>query len=244
MKWQRSVWYATWWYSVSSSYCAIRNCWFLVAWSGPAHSKLFPIYPAPRDVTAGSLYTARALGHMPCSGWCRAFPSSLPSSCTPPVAWTLWPLGWVQQGLATPVQRISHSESTFWRRRRYQDFCSGTRSSVVNILKTVPPPSLPHSRTWPGARLVLRSFQKKLSSEWCSCCRIHFLFCLRPTAPSLRSLRQTSLFSQAFDSYCRCNFLEYVETTGFDGAGHAIETMYLAIEAPELLIEYIPWWNR
>ena len=36
------------------------------------------------------------------------------------------------------------------------------------------------------------------------------------------------------------NFLDYVETNGFDGAGRAIETMDATSEALELLIEDIP----
>ena len=35
-----------------------------------------------------------------------------------------------------------------------------------------------------------------------------------------------------------------VETTGFDGAGHADDKMDATREAPALLSEYIPLWNR
>ena len=35
-----------------------------------------------------------------------------------------------------------------------------------------------------------------------------------------------------------------VDTTGFDRAGHAVETMDADSKAPELLSEDIPWWNR
>ena len=37
-----------------------------------------------------------------------------------------------------------------------------------------------------------------------------------------------------------CNFLDYVETTGFDGAGHAVEKMDADSKAPALLSEDIP----
>ena len=39
----------------------------------------------------------------------------------------------------------------------------------------------------------------------------------------------------------RCNFVDYVETTGFNGANHAVETMDADIEAPSLLSEDTPW---
>ena len=155
----------------------------------------YPISPAPRDVTAGSPYTARALGNIPWSGWCGYFPPSFPLSHTPPVAWPFWPLYWVWPGLATPIKRLSHSESTFWLRRCPQALLSGTRSSIINIPKIVPPFFLPCSKNWPGAHSALCVSHQKLPSRRLSCCQIIFLFFLCLTAPSPRCLRWTSPFS-------------------------------------------------
>ena len=47
---------------------------------------------------------------------------------------------------------------------------------------------------------------------------------LRPTVPSTCSSRQYSLFS-GFLTHRMGNSLIYVETTGFQEAGHAVETM-------------------
>ena len=153
----------------------------------------------PFSIIIWEVHVTRALGHILCSGWCGFFPPSSPSYRTSPVAWPLWPLDWVWPCLATPAQRLFHSKSTCQCRCRSQASCLGTRSLIVNIPKIVRPRSLPHSRTWPRARSVLCSSQRNLPSEQCSRFRIHFLFCLRPMAPSPRSSRRTSPFSRAFD---------------------------------------------
>ena len=180
--------------------CTTRTSQFLVSWACSARWTLSPIYPVPRAVTTCSQYTAQALGHMPCSGWCGVFSASSPLFHTPPVAWPSWSLDWVWPGPDTPARRLSHFELTFWRHHRPLVSYLATRSLLVNIPKIIPPGSLPRSQTWPWSRLVLSSSQQKLPSKGCSRYQIIFLFCLRLMAPSLRYLRWTSPFSRAFDS--------------------------------------------
>ena len=158
-----------------------------------------PTSPSPRAVTVGSWCTARALGHIPCSGWCAVFPHYSPLFHTTPVTCPSWTMVWVWPVLFTQAQIIFHFESTFWRYRHPRVSWSVTQSSLVRIPKIVPPRSLPCSRTWPVVRWVLCSSQKNLPSERCSSYRILFLFCSCPTASSPSSSRQTSPFYRAFN---------------------------------------------
>ena len=159
-----------------------------------------PTSPVPQAFTAVIRCTNPALGHMSFSGWCVGSPPYLPLCCTPPVTCPSWPLVWVWPGPVTPAWRLSHFESTFRRHHRPWSSWSGTQLSLVDIPKIVPPCSFPQSQTWLVLRWVLCLSQIKLASKRCSCYQIIFLFCLRPTASSPSSSRQTSPFSQAFDS--------------------------------------------
>ena len=80
--------------------------------------------------------------------------------------------------------------------------------------------------------------QQKLPYERCSCYRILFLFFYVQRRLLLVLHVETPHFNGR-STRSVGNFLEYVETTGFYGAGHTVDTMYATSEAPELLSEDI-----
>ena len=90
---------------------------------------------------------------------------------------------------------------------------------------------------------MLRSSQKKLptngvpateSSSFFVCVQRRLLIFLHVEPPHFLGPLNFSVGT----------FLDYVETTDLDGAGHAVETMDASSEAPELLSEDIPRRNR